>query len=413
MFPDIQSHKQVKIAFFVSEFPVLSETFIVNQIVDLKQKGYRVRIYARERGCQRIVHKKINEHELLSDTKFLSDFPKQRIKKVGCLLKALIKSPSIKNLLLTINFIKKASHQGLSVYDLMPFIGLDFAVVHAHFGSNGLFVAKLRALGLFQSSRFVTTFHGYDLEPTFSGIQLYEQVFRSCDVVTVNSEFAKQKLLDLKCSSEKIIKLPVGLDTKWFRKEETELYKKVNFTILFVGRLILLKGPDIVIEICRYLKERYGVPFQAILVGDGEEQKTIRELINVYNLQQEVLMAGARSQEEIKTLMATADVFLLPGRTINGRAETQGLVIQEAQAMGLPVVVSDAGGMKEGIIDGVTGFVIPEGNTALFAEKIVMLATSTSKRKEMATEGRKFVEEHYAICGLNDKLLSSVYAHHL
>jgi len=104
--------------------------------------------------------------------------------------------------------------------------------------------------------------------------------------------------------------------------------------------------------------------------------------------------------------MKEADIFILPGTTVDGRAENQGLVIQEAQAMELPVIISDAGGMNEGIINGETGFVVKEKDIKAFADKVQLLADDRNLIKSMGKAGRIFVEQHFDSAVLNRKLLS-------
>jgi colanic acid/amylovoran biosynthesis glycosyltransferase len=275
------------------------------------------------------------------------------------------------------------------VYDFSPFLGSDYTAVHAHFGPNGAYVARLKALGLFSQSRFITSFHGYDLELSVAKGNAYQDLFDAGDIFTVNSSFSKQKLLRLGCPPDKIRILPVGLDTAYFNRNLVVPTGNRPFTILFVGRLIRVKGPDLVIEICRLLKHQHALDFRAVLVGEGEERNALMAAIGKAGIQDIVKLAGAKTQAEVRQLMAEADVFLLPGRTITGLAETQGLVIQEAQAMGLPVIVSDAGGMQEGLISGETGFVLREGDVAAFACKIEDLAKDSACRERMGKVGRK------------------------
>ena len=94
---------------------------------------------------------------------------------------------------------------------------------------------------------------------------------------------------------------------------------------------------------------------------------------------------------------------------ITKRAETQGLVIQEAQAMGLPVLVSDAGGMKYGMIDGKTGFVLPQKDINAFVEKIIYLKDNEEERLKMGRCGVKYVNENFNTTKLTNDLIEKVY----
>src|SRR5690606_20694081 len=99
-------------------------------------------------------------------------------------------------------------------------------------------------------------------------------------------------------------------------------------------------------------------------------------------------------------------IFLFPGihDPDSGRCETQGLVVQEAQAMEIPVIVSDVGGIKYGMIDGVTGFVVREGDVEGFVRKIKQLVFDPGLRNKMGRAGRMFVVERYDNRVLGKKL---------
>lgn len=86
----------------------------------------------------------------------------------------------------------------------------------------------------------------------------------------------------------------------------------------------------------------------------------------------------------------------MPGITdTNGRAENQGLVIQEAQAMEIPVIVTSAGGMQYGLIDGETGYVVDQNSNIDFADKIEILLKDNELRQQMSLAARQFVIKNY------------------
>jgi colanic acid/amylovoran biosynthesis glycosyltransferase len=142
-----------------------------------------------------------------------------------------------------------------------------------------------------------------------------------------------------------------------------------------------------------------------MIYGSGEMKDYLEQMISEFSLVNQVKLMGSISQQDLRAVMSKSDIFLYPGITYNGRAENQGLVIQEAQVMELPVIVSDAGGMSEGMIDGQTGYVIPEGNILLFVDAIEKLAKDPELRAKMGAAGRRFVQTSYSIQHLNDQLL--------
>jgi len=215
-------------------------------------------------------------------------------------------------------------------------------------------------------------------------------------------------LENLGCPAASIRILPAGLQTVDFTLTNKEP-SNGPLKLLFVGRLIPLKGPDRFIRICRILKQRGFQDFHATLTGEGDMMGHLTELVQEFNIQGNITFTGKKTHAEIISLMQESDIFIFPGIRYNNLAETQGLVVQEAQAMKLPVIISDAGGMHEGIVDGVTGFVLHEDDLASFAERIEFLASHPEVRKKMGEAGRKFVEQNYDSSVLG-KRLEAIYS---
>ena len=388
------------IAFFVTSFPSLSETFISNQIISLQENGHIVHIFSQDKPSDKKIHKAVEDAQLIKNTFYLQCISKNRIGRIANLLSKLLRNFTIKKIIKVYNFSFKNKGK-CSVYELTHYLDKPaYDVLHAHFGQNGNYVAQLRINGLFKNAKFVTSFHGYDLmvKPSF-----YTQLFDSDVTITVNSKFSKNQVLNLNCTLDKVHILPVGLNTNFFTRNNTN--SKV-FCLLFVGRLIELKGPDIFLEICKELLARNKIIFKAIIVGDGVLKNQLEKKIDSLYLNSIVELVGSKTQEQIKEYMEKADVFILPGITYKGRSETQGLVIQEAQSMQIPVIISDAGGMAEGILDGITGFVVKQNAIKQFVEKVELLACENVVRKRMGYVAKKFVKEKYEIEKLTNQLLT-------
>jgi len=392
---------KLKIAIILNSFPVISETFIVNQITDLMDKGHEVSIFAFQHNKCEVIHQRILDYRLLEKTVYSQGIKISRYGRYFSFFKFLISNRR------DFNFTKITNHfefrkRGIKTLNLSNYTRfkwiLDsspFDIIHVHFGTIAPYIAEMKTMGYFANTCFVTSFHGYDVSPhlMFKYPQTYEILFQEVDLITVNTKYTESLLHQL-TSPEKIKVLPVGLDTSNFKKNIIHINK--DFTILFVGRLIEFKGPHLAIEILNLLVQRGFGNIKLIIIGNGELKDQLEEIIKNYNLQEKVELTGALSQERIIELMETAHVFLLPGiYDKNGRAETQGLVIQEAQAMELPVIVSDVGGMKYGLIDGKTGFVIKEKDIEAFADKIELLIDDEALRIEMGQKGRQFVVENY------------------
>jgi colanic acid/amylovoran biosynthesis glycosyltransferase len=117
-------------------------------------------------------------------------------------------------------------------------------------------------------------------------------------------------------------------------------------------------------------------------------------------------MVGDRTPEEVRELLEASHVLLHTGiHAADGRVENQGLVLQEAQSMEVPVIASDIGGMPEGLRDGETGFLAPQRDVAAIADRIRCLYADPERVVRMGRAGRRFVEGRYDIAGSTRRLL--------
>ncbi|TWO34383.1 glycosyltransferase family 4 protein [Seonamhaeicola sediminis] len=407
--------KTLKIAFVVGVFPAISETFIVNQIGTLKEKGCNVKILCtREVNGNPVANRLISKYKLLeSTTKFtaneLLNKNKGFLNKIMILLKSLGAKgflPLLKSFkYLTWANIDRVNKQFFKVYFKYYFNINRFDVVHVHFADNA--VHLLEQLKRFDG-KIVVTFHGYDAHnyPSsyFKGLQNLKHIY-----YTVNTEYTRQKVLSLGFSKEKIHVLPVGLNTIFFKPESIRVLTS-PFIVLFVGRFIELKAPILAIKIIERVINKIGNNIVLYMVGDGEEYEVCKDYIEQNDLINQIFLLGSKSQEEVKNLMNEAHLFLFPGIIDSkGCCEGQGLVIQEAQAMELPVLISDVGGMKEGMIEEKTGYAIKTGNLEAFVERIMFLINNSDKRKEMGARGREFVLKNYDSTIISHKFFKCIY----
>lgn len=200
---------------------------------------------------------------------------------------------------------------------------------------------------------------------------------------------------------------PVSLDTVFFSRQRSRSDKP--FRLLTVGRLVPFKGVAFALRALALARTAIGDDVKYSIVGTGPEEASIRELITRLGLEEQVEMLGDRTTEEVRELMEEAHVFLLTGiRAPDGRVENQGLVLQEAQSMEVPVIAADVGGVSEGLIDGVTGFLVPEKDIEAIADRICKIHDNPDMMLRMGREGRVFVEGRYDMA-LSTRALISHY----
>ena len=158
------------------------------------------------------------------------------------------------------------------------------------------------------------------------------------------------------------------------------------FTLLFLGRLVPIKGVSLLLEAAVGLRD-----VEILIAGDGPCRGELAD--SAAKLDIGVRFMGAVSPEERGTLLTACDALVLPSRTLpGGRCEGLPLVLSEAMAAGLPVIAADTGAVRELISHGENGWVFSEGSALELREAIVSLQRDEGLRCAFRRGGLKTVE---------------------
>ncbi|MGZ5022089.1 MAG: glycosyltransferase, partial [Chthoniobacterales bacterium] len=217
-------------------------------------------------------------------------------------------------------------------------------------------------------------------------------LYGQMDTVFVNSEQYRRSWIDRGIEPEKIKLLPRGLDTELFsperrnpnfwqpfikgRKREVE---KGLVRLLYVGRLSKEKDLDVLAAAYTKLREEK-LPVKLFLVGHGPYGDTLAESLP------DAVFTGHLAGEQLATAYASGDIFVFPSTT-----DTFGNVVIEAQASGLPAVVSDLGGPKELVENGSDGIVTKAHDVDDFARGVRTLVADAALRGQMGERAREKV----------------------
>lgn len=401
----------MKVAVILDSFPKVSESFILNQIVSLIDKGIDVRIFA-ARGPARNepIHELYTRYKLADRTVYEPGQPSHPLlRKLGHILlflRVLVTAPRV--------FFQLVRFQGIwfnrpYLYSVFPFLHpkVHYDVIHAHFGPIGVKVCHLQDLG-FLKAPLVCSFHGFDVDRNDfrSKPGYYRTLFDRARLITGNSQFTVSNIQALGCPADKLAVIPESLITTYFTPgPERTASEKVR--ILTVARLVEFKGVEYAIRSIADLVNRGITGVAYTIVGDGPLKQELVALAGELGVTSYIRFAGAQSQNAIIEEMKASDIFLLTGVTASdGRQENQGLVLQEAQAMELPVVASRTGGIPEGVEDNVTGYLVAEKQVELFAERLARLIDDPSLRKRMGKEGRRFVSARFDSHNVADDVIN-------
>ncbi len=400
----------MRIAFILGRFPVLAETFVLDQITGLIDRGHEVEIYAQEKGDTSQVHSEVTEYGLLDKARWAMPIPKnwfarfakafwfcieQGWKKPLCILRCL-------------DFFKygKSAFSLRTLYIAMPYFDTNpYDVIVCHFGPNGLLAVKLQELGLIEG-KIVTIFHAYDIYeyPKQKGLRIYEQLFAKGDLFLAVSKSGRDELLRLGCPAERLMIHRVGVDTDKLTCVQPSVCSNGKISIVSIARLVEKKGIEYGVQAVAKLKKKFP-QVKYTVVGDGPLRQTIEDLIEKLGLDDTVELTGWKKREEVEELLDSACVLVAPSVTADSD-DKEGIpvAIMEAMARQVPVVATRHGAIAELVEDGVSGFLVEERDIEGLTDKLSHLLENRQTWPEMGKAARERIVAEYEINKLNDRL---------
>ena len=407
----------MKIAFIVSEFPSITQTFVLNQITGLLDRGHDVTIFARTANHPAVVHADVERYRLLERTCYYGDavqaWPANKVLFLLKMMRVVIANVHKKPLSLFKSlYVDKYDRKAASLHSLRQlaaFLGRDvhtFDIVHCHFGPNGNFGAWLKALGVIEG-KLVTTFHGYDISEYMEreGNHIYDALFGAGDWFLPISERWRAKIVGLGCKERRVSVHRMGVDTSKFSFAPHKPRGDGKIRLLSVARFVEKKGVQYGIQaVARVLNKYPHVEY--LIVGDGPLRDELKGLVDNLNLNNHVKLLGWKRQEEIVELMRGGDILLAPSvTTASGDQEGIPVVLMEALSQGLPVLSTHHSGIPELIQDGEFGFLVPERDVDALVERLEYLIEHPELWPKMGRAGRDHVARYYDINRLNDQLV--------
>lgn len=392
--------KGKRVLTIAATFPSLIQPWLVNQLVEIIHNGGENRILAR-RSEQGVYGSKIDEHHLL-DSYAIAD--ESNGKLVANFFKLLFGKDSF---ISTIRGLFRYRRVALSseftlkekayAFLLTPYMGLrDVDVIHSHSEPAG---NKFLPIVVALDKPFVFTFHG--LPPVgvapISDAQRKRYVAKA-QTIFVNTEFAKKQYVSLGGDSNKIKILPQGTNLESYPFKARPYPADNHFYILTVGRYHPDKGQKYAIEAVEKLILK-GHNITYLLVGNGPEKENLQSFAKQLGVANQVEFHSSLSDEELRQMYDQAHIFILPSlKSQDGfHEETQGVVLQEAQASGLIVIATATGGIPECIDDGNSGFLVPDRSAEAIADRLEALLDVPERWPEIQQAGRDWVSNRYDI----------------
>jgi colanic acid/amylovoran biosynthesis glycosyltransferase len=399
----------MRVAFLVSYFPSLSETFILDQITGLIDRGCDIDIFSDLPGKDDRVHPEVETYRLRERAYELPSTQKyfERAVGAGRLLASNIgKSPGVQLRSLNVFSYGQRAVSLRLFYEAVACLSRGpYDVVHCHFGPNGLRGLMLRDIGALQG-RLVTSFYGYDLSNYVRnrGRGCYSPLFSKGDLFLALSESMRRTLIELGCPEEKILVHHLGVDLNKFR---SALMRSNGgaVKILTIARLVQKKGIEYGIRAVAQLANA-GRPVKYTIAGDGPLHDQLQRLIRDLGMSSVVKLEGWRRRPEVAELLADADILLAPSVTADdGDQEGTPVALMEAMAAGVAVISTHHSGIPEVIENGVSGFVVPVRSVDALSERLRYLIEHPQVRLHIGEAGRAAVQRKFDIGKLNDRLV--------
>ncbi|APE01656.1 hypothetical protein BM526_07245 [Alteromonas mediterranea] len=396
-----------KVYFFVRTFPVLSQTFVLNQVKDLKDEGLDVHVLAvnpvndTSSVLSSIFGRNVNE-------KVTSILPEPHSREswflmlLGALFCACAKRrwPIIG---LASRLVRKKAF--FSAKDLLCLawhlrnknIVMENCI--AHFGSNGVVLDYLRKAKLIDCENLFTVFHGYEIS-RYDQLKLWQEEYGKLGgkLLPISEHWA-ESLVNFGANKSSIEVVHMGVDVDTFSFSDKELSSPLQ--VLSVARATEKKGLKYAIEAIL----NADIECHLTLIGDGNLLPNLKEIVERHDNKQRVTFLGACSSVEVANELKRTDLFLLPSiRDRYGDKEGIPVSLMEAMASGVIVLSTYHSGIPELIDNQKTGFLVQEHDSEAISNAIL----DVSKRQDLSEirdNARKKIEQSFNSKVLRDDLI--------
>lgn len=404
----------MRIAFFTGPFPAYSETFVIRQIAALRRSGHEVLVFPQEHGNFRAFHPDLLEDSFSSNVYYppkLPEFPPLRI--LQAILMVLSRgrqflSPPWRNV---INPRVGGSYAKTLrlLFWAWPFLHApqEFDAIVSHFETPANRVTLLRKAGIIRGPHaaiFHTTFFFNEKDTSTALLRdvglLCTQTFPSAEVfLPIHSRLA-EKMIEYGADRERVRVLHMGCGAPVRRSASGS----ATLLLLSVCRLVEKKGLDDAIEALSLLRKRLPA-WEYHILGDGPMRANLVELAQRCGVSDNIHFHGAQPTSEVAKWMSRADIFLAPSKhSKTGDVEGIPVSVIEATSAGIPVVATFHEGIPECVLNGKTGFLVPEGAHQDLAACIEKLAVSPDLRCRFSLEGVKQGRDHFDQISLDKEL---------
>jgi colanic acid/amylovoran biosynthesis glycosyltransferase len=385
-FSDFPDNMDYSVAYLVSRFPKLTETFILYEMQALENMGARIELFPLIHTREAVLHPEAQDW--VKRAHYRAWFsPRLLISQLYWFLHSPRRTLGIWFEILS-QYCLKPNYLLRSI--LTVWIAFDFAHqiqkmgirhVHAHWATypaTGAYVInKLTGIP------YSLTAHAHDIY--VDQTMLAKKIKAAAFTVTISEH--NRRFLQQLTSVDSIRVLHCGVDTNVFVPFWRQQHNP--FTLITVASLEEKKGHGYLLEALRTIAAR-GLDFQCFFVGDGPLRIELEDQSRRLGLQDKVIFMGGLPRSTVIDLLQCADVMVLPSiRLESGKQEGIPVALMEGMAMKLPVIASQISGLPELVVDRENGLLLPEKDPAALAKAIMELYQDADLRRNLGENARE------------------------
>lgn len=399
-----------RLAYIMSRFPGLSETFILREMNGLRSRGWDIALYPLIVQNEQVIHdgveswmgevRRVSWFSLelfLLNVKWLVSNPRLYI---STLSRVLWENKG------SLNFLVRAIllfPRAVVMSDRMRVEQVKH--IHAHYSTHPALVAWIicRLTGI----PYSITVHAHDI---FVRRFMLETKIRDAAFIVAISKFNKDFLKRHvgNWSESKIHIVHCGIDSGLYEPRNGGGQQNPRFNVTSVGGLRPYKGMSFLVAASAILKKR-NVPVYCRIVGEGDEKAKLAAQITKLQVGTIVELTGPKTQMEVAEILKGTDCYVQPSVIMeNGKMEGIPVALMEALASQLPVIASELSGIPELVVHDKTGYLVPPADATALADAIEFVYRNKSEAAQRAELGRRLVLDQFNL-DMNIDRLSSLF----
>lgn len=401
----------LRVGIFVSDFPIISETFVTTLAADLLAAGHDLRVMARDRAEQSLgpMHDQVAAAGLL-DRLTRSDENTGRLPFTTALTLARAQPRRAGTLAALWALDRVAPRRTMAVTRHLSALA-PFDIVHAQFATLGQTAQRHRDYGTLRTRALVVHMRGFDITRHVRehGPRIYDNIFSKAELFVANCAYFRHVAIDLGCPAERCVVIGSPIDIDRFSPPPSGRTSPQGrpVRLVAVGRLVEKKGFEDAIAAVGHLRDQ-GVACELTILGEGAHRPALEAAIAADGLDDIVHLHGVATQKQIVAALHYADIGIAPSVTAQaGDQDAPVNTLKEKMATGLPVIATRHGGIPELVIDGENGRLVPERDPHAIARAVVDLLNVPETWKNLGQAGRKKVVAEYSRKVILDKTLAA------